>query len=248
MEHILAALRQLDPLNDDHWTANGDPRIDAVKSFVTDGVDVDRQTIVNAAPDFNRENAANPENLIMNKGEEKPKEGSEGSQVLDDDDDEILIEDPDLKTMDAHDLAGNADGVVKELIEKALLEGKSLNDQEMLVLMNGISADELPVFLTLSEMTQNAHQKASDLHLEEVKNYRRMVAITKQRLNVVRPEKSNGDAIRDYLVAQQEERIRASKQRQAILKNLDAKSINPLSQLDQAMARKNGRGTQRPSY
>ncbi|UFK26672.1 hypothetical protein [Roseobacter phage RDJL3] len=51
-EEILEAVRSLDPQNDEHWTADGLPRLDAVENLL--GGDVSRKAVTNAAPDFTR--------------------------------------------------------------------------------------------------------------------------------------------------------------------------------------------------
>lgn len=51
---IREALAQLDTLDNDHWTADGAPKIDAVKELLNRNVT--RQEITDAAPKFNREN------------------------------------------------------------------------------------------------------------------------------------------------------------------------------------------------
>ena len=51
-EEILEAVRGLDPQNDEHWTADGLPRLDAVENLL--GGDVSRKAVTNAAPDFTR--------------------------------------------------------------------------------------------------------------------------------------------------------------------------------------------------
>lgn len=66
-ELILEALKGLDPKNDDHWTADGLPRLDVVKAG--------RSAITKAAPNFSR---ANP-NL-----EPKPKEDEVPAKVTPD--------------------------------------------------------------------------------------------------------------------------------------------------------------------
>lgn len=48
MSQIIEALRALDPKNDDHWTADGLPRLDVVKAS--------RTGITKAAPNFSRTN------------------------------------------------------------------------------------------------------------------------------------------------------------------------------------------------
>lgn len=51
-EEILEAVRGLDPQNDEHWTADGMPRLDAVENLL--GGDVSRKQVTNAAPGFTR--------------------------------------------------------------------------------------------------------------------------------------------------------------------------------------------------
>ena len=52
-EKILNALKSLDHKNDEHWTADGQPRLDAVKAAAGDQT-VTREAVVAAAPAFNR--------------------------------------------------------------------------------------------------------------------------------------------------------------------------------------------------
>jgi hypothetical protein len=51
-EEILEAVQALDPQNDEHWTADGLPRLDAVENLL--GSDISRKVVTNAAPDFSR--------------------------------------------------------------------------------------------------------------------------------------------------------------------------------------------------
>ena len=51
-DDIKAALLGLSPDNDEHWTADGLPRLDAVENLL--GASVTRKQLTNAAPDFNR--------------------------------------------------------------------------------------------------------------------------------------------------------------------------------------------------
>jgi hypothetical protein len=54
-EEILEAVKSLDPANDEHWTSDGLPRLDAVENLL--GAGVTRKQVTNAAPDFNRGHA-----------------------------------------------------------------------------------------------------------------------------------------------------------------------------------------------
>ena len=53
------ALMELDALDDDQWTADGAPKLDAVANLV--GKKVSRQDVIDAAPEFTRENMVVPE-------------------------------------------------------------------------------------------------------------------------------------------------------------------------------------------
>jgi len=53
---IIEALQKLDTANDNHWTADGLPRIDTVKMLASDQT-LTRDTITAAAPNFSRTNA-----------------------------------------------------------------------------------------------------------------------------------------------------------------------------------------------
>lgn len=70
-EKILAALRDLDVLDDDQWTTDGSPKVEFVSKIV--GSPVTRQEIFDASPGFNRSKTLNEE---VEKEEEKvPDEG-----------------------------------------------------------------------------------------------------------------------------------------------------------------------------
>lgn len=56
-EKILSALKSLDHTKDEHWTADGQPRLDVIKTAAGD-LTVTREAVVAAAPAFNRAAAA----------------------------------------------------------------------------------------------------------------------------------------------------------------------------------------------
>ena len=70
-EEILEAIKGLDPQNDEHWTADGLPRLDAVENLL--GGDVSRKAVTNAAPDFTR--AVASELVDVSKNGEPPVDG-----------------------------------------------------------------------------------------------------------------------------------------------------------------------------
>lgn len=56
---IMQALLELDPLDDDHWTSDGAPKVEAVSAIVNEKIT--RQDIVEAAPAFDRSRAGKSE-------------------------------------------------------------------------------------------------------------------------------------------------------------------------------------------
>lgn len=95
MQNIIDALKKLDVSNDNHWTVDGQPRLDTVKMLAADP-SVTRDTINAIAPDFNRETAASWE----------PKQ--ENEQVQTTSDNEQSTEDqPQEKPVEATGTSGN---------------------------------------------------------------------------------------------------------------------------------------------
>lgn len=61
---LAEAIQQLDPKNDNHWTADGQPRIDTLKTMTGDQ-SVSRDSVEKAVPNYNRETAGG-ENRVGN--------------------------------------------------------------------------------------------------------------------------------------------------------------------------------------
>lgn len=53
---VIEALSKLDPGTDEHWTADGQPKVDVVANFIGEGGAVTRKDIIEAAPEFVRAN------------------------------------------------------------------------------------------------------------------------------------------------------------------------------------------------
>ena len=71
-EEILEALLGLSPGNDEHWTADGLPRLDAVENLL--GTSVTRKQLTNAAPDFNRAMAQSVVDEAASQGDTEPSD------------------------------------------------------------------------------------------------------------------------------------------------------------------------------
>lgn len=70
---------------------------------------------------------------------------------------------------------------------------------------------------------------------------------TKNRISREIPDVSDAEANRAYIKRQQELRAQKHAATTALLKGVDLKSLDPRAPIDRAMARKNTRGTKRPT-
>lgn len=126
--NILKALEQLDPAKDEHWTADGMPRVDVVAGL-TGNEAVKRADITQAAPQFTRENLPNREN-----GDAKAHDRSEETETRPVDPPEVTGEDGGSKVgsePNPHDLppGPNAEQVKGLLDEQAALQEELITAQ-----------------------------------------------------------------------------------------------------------------------
>ena len=133
---IKEALAQLDPKNDEHWTADGAPRVDVVASL-TGNKDLKRQDITDADPTFTRAKDPEPEQKPQEpevKADEElepidltPKTFDDAMELIGDD---FLVDrdlfDPALKLMD--DEANRLAKESKELLERSHRVRKRADD------------------------------------------------------------------------------------------------------------------------
>jgi hypothetical protein len=206
---IREALSQLDTLDDAVWTAEGFPKIEAVKELL--GHPVSRQDIINAAPQFSRSNP------IV---DEKPDQDPDFELPEVEDDLSMLDVFADSAPMQPEAFLGFLKTVPKEGLQELL---EILRQQQ----------------LTIGEQRKK---------LDEMDHLIRIATLhTKNRINREIPDVSDGEANRAYLKRQQELRAAKHAATTALLKGMDLKSLDPRSPIDRAMARKNARGTKRPT-
>jgi hypothetical protein len=233
-EKILAALAQLDPLDDDQWTADGAPKVDTVAELV--GAAVTRKDIVESAPDFNREKAgegdANEDDNESddtgdgegsNEQEQTQEHGGNGDQETSSeggtDTEASNEEQPDAEMTEAEFMA-YLNTVPKEDLED--LAG-SLRDQKIMV-------DK-----------EIEEKKALGLRIKKAIN------IVNLRVKQLHPNTSATAATRRFIESQNAARMDRVARRSVVLKHLSAKDIEPRAPIDAAMARKNKRGSGRPT-
>lgn len=240
-EAIIQALREFDPLDDDQWTADGAPKMEVVHRLAEDDK-ITRKDVVEAAPDFNRETAADPDNLLMNKEETDAQEGetpSEASsetpsevtndeeQPNDDDEDEEppVVEDEEQPTepVDVAEIE-----MTQENINRAIADADVEDLQEI--------HDHL-------RQMEREETKISDQHKKRADIARIGAKVAMNRLRSLEPTMTNDQNIRAYIDSQNAQRAAG---RAAVLKSLKPEELDPRSPLDRAMARKTARGTQRP--
>lgn len=80
---IKAALAQLDPANDDHWTNNGSPRMDVLQGILEDDK-ITRKMVTDADPAFTRETMEVAKNTSTHEeGNGKITQEPEGQEEID---------------------------------------------------------------------------------------------------------------------------------------------------------------------
>lgn len=237
-DKILEALSQLDPLNDDHWTTDGAPRMDAIEAIVGDK-SITRKDIVNAAPDFNREKASQPPEDDEQSGDQgeaqENQTNGEGSQEQQPNPDDEQGKDPDLEDQEDKD---EPQGELE--IPTGQTEAEFI--QWMLTLKaNDLESLEETLKEQINQLAQGIEQ-AKELIIKT----RRAVTATRQRIQQIVPGSTNQDAINDFIKAQNAARAAKVARRNEILKGVKVDELDPRAPIDAAMARKTKRGTQRP--
>ncbi len=82
---------------------------------------------------------------------------------------------------------------------------------------------------------------------KQIAGYEAKLDQVKDLLEEVAPNSSNGEAISDYIQAQAKLRMERVERRNIVLQGITEKDLKTKSPLDEAMTRKNTRGTNRPS-
>lgn len=128
--NIKQALSRLDVANDDHWTADGMPRVDVV-ACLTGNDTVKRADITQAAPQLTRQSPADQENgdgeAHEGRSEETEARPVDPPEVIDDDDGSKIVQEP-----NPHELppGPNADKVAGLLERQAELQERLVAAQQ----------------------------------------------------------------------------------------------------------------------
>jgi len=238
-EDILAAVKQLDPANEDHWTADGLPRMDAVEGLL--GADTNRKAITNAAPDFNRgaaqslvdaaqdEETAGPTEDV-DQDPPKPAPSTEGSAEPEDDGSGDDGTQP-AETAEETDETAGDDNELDPLGTGPAEEKAEFHDQIQDI------EDELKA---IAEGVAAALQRRDELE-------QKMIAVVAAR-DAAFPPKTPAEAIKEFQAnerARREERANAHRLLTDALKGVNVKPQGnvALSGLDAQLA-----GRKRPTF
>jgi hypothetical protein len=221
--NIRQALATLDPENDTHWTADGLPLVDIVSALV--GSPVKRQDITDAAPSLTRDTAA----------ARMPDEAPAGDGLFGDEGGQ-----PPLETVpQAPQAAAQPEAVpsVLQLSISTLMGDPALARQAL---------TELEGRIAQAHATKREAEKA----LDGLNTLAAALSAFLDRLQRADPQAGTAE-IRAYLNRGNEARAERTARARAFLNagttaKEDREQLEPRSKLDQAMARKNTRGAQRP--
>ena len=236
---IYEALEELDPMDDDHWTADGAPRIDIIKELVDDTVEVNRQAILDVAPKFNRETMdLSPPAPSMSAEQIEKLKAQEASDLQSEKD---LVSDhvanakqPDLEEVDS------------EILEK-YMEGDIMGSRDFINFLMTVPGNTLESLRVIV----GEQFKAAEENLKAAEQIRlvlkQSLGFTQNRIEQLVPDIDNQSAIQQFITAQNKSRERKVITTRELLKGVDLKTLDPRSAIDRAMARKNTRGAARPT-
>lgn len=229
MENITLALKKLDPTNDDHWTSDGAPRMDAVHAVAEDE-SITRKQVTDAWPEFNREVAAAQD-------VEEPKEGNAPEEKPS----ETEAEKP-------KEAEASQEGE-KQASEEDPKEGeKQASETEHAEHRRVVQLDKV----------QEEYEALSEEIVElqaQVRALQEKLKVKNHQLTMLAPlvktpgydHREDQKARMDYIKSQTRNRAERAGSAAEVLSKLNLANVGK-SPLDQAMARKTQRGTQRPQY
>ena len=227
---IVEALLKLDVKNDNHWTADGLPRLDTVKMLASDQA-LTRDSVAAAAPGFSRitatgytapsgEQQASQAQGQGGNGEQRQSAAPAAPQASQATESDQRADDLDAGQAEQSKMEGSA-GVATDDI--AALE-ETLAEQEELV--SKIRAHKVEV----DKAFEDARAKEDELRV---------------KLEEARPQRSTGNDIQDYLAAQRKNlEARAARQQMIRESGISLKELasNLKAPIDAARARRNTRG------
>lgn len=217
---IVKALQQLDPKNDDHWTNDGLPRLDAIKGVSG----LKREDVTAAAPHFTKDNPVF----------EAPKaDGGESTSGQGDD----AAPTPQGDEQQGDNEQGSGDDEQGDQDEQGSADD---GDDELPELPADIDEAEAAVLEAKAKLAEAQEQQAAAQKVvnEAQAEHDRLVEI---RDSQKRPHQDMEDRMA-FIKRQAQMRAERAGASAEILKGLDVNKLDPRSALDRSMARKTGFG------
>lgn len=244
--NITEALALLDHENDDHWTTEGLPRMDAIVDLTGDA-SIKRKDVTDAAPEFNRESAA----AVAEELDEDVDETVEEEEERELDEDETEEEEPEDELVESDDDASEEH---EQEEEAALGEGVSIFELETRVVLN--SYDYCLQGLKEIELLITSKVREKEAIQEELEQLNAKNEMLKRAIILHEREGAGGGkdtSVQDYLRRSAESRAeKAQRALKFIESGTTAKDVaaqlTTKSKLDQAMGRrKPAPGSVRPA-
>lgn len=248
---LKTALTELDVKNDEHWTADGAPKVDVLKEMTGDA-SLTRQAIVDAAPHFTRANPALEEET--DDAEESKDEGEGSEEVTD----EVSSDEPDEGGDDAEGEGVQEEEEVEDWIKPVIDAAQEmLGDFEQqdaaafyktLTAMKNIEeVDDLAKALTELNLALVSHREWLS---EMIKTVQRNLVNAKNRVASLTPKDQNQKRIQDHIKKQNELRAKRVSSVTAVrtAMGLDkGVALDGRAPIDRAFDKNLKRGTKRPT-
>lgn len=181
---IKEALMSLDALDDDQWTQDGSPKLDAISELV--GRKVSRQEIIDAAPGFSREN------MQIEEAKEEAQEGAheevQEEEAAEPDLDalkEMLKNDP-LPERKSAEFVASLGKETLPYLEKVLIEQLEAAEEAIALAQDLKGRLKVSLAQTKSrikaEIPDMSHQEAIQAYLERQKEVRAMKSETSRKI------------------------------------------------------------------
>ncbi len=240
-QKIVDALKKLDVKNDNHWTADGLPRLDTVKMLASDQT-ITRDQVAAAAPGFSRATAETwtppTEGEAKSTDQQATQQEGQGGSTGSTENAAPAAPQPPAETPSSTE---PADQSGQQTEQPPVAQPAPASSDEVEALEKALAAQ--------SEKVEELRQARAKLEAEFVTE-RQKEDDLRAKLEAVRPVKDDTpNAIQEYLASQRRQlEERAAKKQLLKESGLDLKELQRglRSPLDAAMARKTQRGTQRP--
>lgn len=231
---IVEALLKLDVKNDNHWTADGLPRLDTVKMLASDQ-SLTRDSVAAAAPGFSRTTATGY--TAPSAEQQAPQAQGQGGNGEQQQSAAPASPQTAPQASQATESDQRADDLDAGQAEQPKMEGSA-----------GVATDDIAALeAALAEQEElvskiRAHKAEVDKAFEEARAKEDELRV---KLEEARPQRSTGNDIQDYLAAQRKN-LEARAARQQMIResgiNLKELASNLKAPIDAARARRNTRG------